>query len=281
MHSVITLTTDFGLSDAYVACMKGVILGINPKITIVDISHSVEPQNIAQAAFILHIAYRYFPDDAIHVVIVDPGVGSQREAIILRTPSAYFVAPDNGVLSYIIDELHPLDDTFSYHESRVHLVKRIRENIKAISITNPNYWCQPVSNTFHGRDIFAPVAAHLSLGVPIQEFGEEINSLNAFSPLMPHYDSTENLVGHVLHIDHFGNLITNVSNIDFSQKNVTVKIGKHRITGISRSYAEIKGLAVISGSSGYLEISLSNGNAAASLGARVGDQVKLTIKKRK
>jgi S-adenosylmethionine hydrolase len=281
MPSVITLTTDFGLSDAYVACMKGVILSINPKATIVDISHSIEPQNVVQAAFMLHIAHRYFPNNAIHVVIVDPEVGSKRRAIILLTPLAYFVAPDNGVLSYIINELHPLRDPIAHPTSRVHLRKEIKENIKVISITNSTFWHQPVSSTFHGRDIFAPVAAHLSLGVPIQKFGKRIDTLNIIPPLTPDFDSADNLVGHVLHIDHFGNLITNIKNIDLSKDAIAIRIGRHLIKRINRYYAEVEGLAVIPGSSGHLEISLSNGNAASFLRAKIGDQVKLTIQKKK
>jgi S-adenosylmethionine hydrolase len=281
MPSVITLTTDFGLSDAYVACMKGVILSINPKATIVDISHAIEPQNITQAAFMLHMAHRYFPNDAIHVIIVDPGVGSRRKAVILRTPLAYFIAPDNGVLSYIISELHPLGDGFSHPASRVQLSKEMKKNIQAVSITKSAFWQQPVSATFHGRDIFAPVAAHLSLGVPVQKFGEIIDTLTIISPLAPHYDSAHNLVGHVLHIDRFGNLITNIKNSDVSQEAITMKVGRHLIKKVIQYYAETEGVAVVPGSAGYLEISLSSGNAASFLGAKIGDQVKLSIKKRK
>jgi len=280
MPSVITLTTDFGLNDAYVACMKGVILGINPKAMIVDISHSVEPQNIAQAAFLLHTAYRYFPDDTIHVVIVDPGVGSKRKAIVLDTQSAYFIAPDNGVLSYIINELFPSEDTVSHSISRVHFTKKIKEHIDAISITNSEFWFHPVSTTFHGRDIFAPVAAHLSLGVSMRKFGGAISSINVIPLLIPYYDSADNLVGHVLHIDHFGNLITNIKNNKIASDTINMKVGEHNITRTSKYYAEREGLAFVSGSSGYLEISLTNGNAAAFLGTRIGDQVKLSVKKR-
>jgi S-adenosylmethionine hydrolase len=278
MSSVITLTTDFGISDAYVASVKGVILSINPQAVIVDISHSVEPRNILQAAFVLSTVHSYFPVGTIHLIIVDPGVGSQRKAIILRTPSAYFLAPDNGVLSYIINDIYPKSATTRIVSSSSPELRDIRGHIEVISITNPVFWRQPVSSTFHGRDIFAPVAAHLSLGISINQFGEAIDYVNAFPVPQPCYDSAGTLVGCILYIDNFGNLITNIRADDLPHEEIKIEIGNHVIHGVTRFYAEKKGLAAIMGSCGYLEISFSNGNAATFLGAKVGDKVMLVIK---
>ena len=275
MAPVITLTTDFGTSDAYVAAMKGVILAINPRATIVDVCHSIESQNILQAAFILSTAHHYFPEGTIHLAIVDPGVGSQRKAIILKTPSAFFLAPDNGVLSYIIDELCPTPARPSAPTSPDPEPKKLGADLEAVAITNPDFWRQPVSATFHGRDIFAPVAAHLSLGVPLHKFGESISCLYAFPVLRPYHDTEGNLLGRILHIDNFGNLITNVRDSDLPGDEVTVEIGNQHIHGLSHFYSQANGLAALIGSSGYLEIALKNGNAAAFLNTRVGDETKL------
>jgi len=165
MKSIITLTTDFGLSDAYVAEMKGVILGINPDVRLVDITHSIEPQNILQAAFVLNTAYIYFPLGSIHLVIVDPGVGTKRKAIILKTEGFYFVAPDNGVLSHIIEVKGILGKG------------KLPAGMEVFAISRSEYFRSPVSATFHGRDIFAPVAARLSLGEQPSDFGEKLGSI--------------------------------------------------------------------------------------------------------
>ncbi|MFC2049821.1 S-adenosyl-l-methionine hydroxide adenosyltransferase family protein [Chloroflexota bacterium] len=275
MASVITLTTDFGTGDAYVASMKGVILTINPKTVIVDICHSIEPQNVLQAAFILSTAYRYFPEGAIHLAIADPGVGSRRKAIVLKTPKAFFVAPDNGVLSYIIDELDTASAKPANHFSPGPEERKLGSGLEAVAITNPDFWRKPASTTFHGRDIFAPVAAHISLGTAIHKLGNILSHVYAFHIPQPYGDNQRNITGCVLHIDNFGNLITNIRSGDLPGERTTVAIGKQHIDGISQFYAEKEGLAAIIGSSGYLEISLKNGSAAASLNARVGDEIKL------
>ena len=275
MASVITLTTDFGTGDAYVASMKGVILTINPKAVIVDICHSIEPQNILEVAFILSTAYRYFPEGTIHLAIVDPGVGSQRKAIILKTPKSFFVAPDNGILSYIIDELDTAPAKPVHHFSPSPEKRELGGELEAIAITNPDFWQKPVSTTFHGRDIFAPVAANLSLGTAIHKFGDSLSHVYAFHIPQPFRDNQGNITGCVLHIDNFGNLITNIRSSDLPGERTTVTIGKQHIDGISRFYAEKEGLAAIIGSSGYLEISLKNGNAAVYLNTSVGNEIKL------
>jgi len=272
MGAIITLTTDFGLSDAYVAAMKGVILGINPEATLVDICHTIKPQNTSQAAFVLSTAYQFFPQKTIHLVVIDPGVGTERRAIILRTPSADFVAPDNGVLSYVIQELsaEPVADNSLQQVE-------LERTLEAVEITNSQFWRTPVSSTFHGRDIFAPVAALLSLGFPPINFGEAITSLVMLPLPQPHQRPDGSLVGHVLHIDNFGNLITNIRSSDLpsTKEPITIEIGDQVISELSRTYAEGKGLLALIGSSGYLEVSLKGGSASAFLDAEVGSEVKL------
>jgi S-adenosylmethionine hydrolase len=275
MSSIITLTTDFGHDDAYVAAVKGAILSTNPEANIIDISHSIEPQNILQAAFILSTAYRYFPKQTIHMAIVDPGVGSERQGIILKTPSALFVAPDNGILSYIIDDLFPIES----HPLTGHTpeLKEIvfKTGLEVVAITDPRFWRHPVSPTFHGRDIFAPVAAGLSLGISIYEFGEKIRSLHVIPIPKPSFDTEGNLVGLVLHIDRFGSLITNIKNNDLPGKDVLIKVSEYCIQGISSYYAQNEGVIAIVGSSGYLEVSLKDGSACDFLGTIVGDEIKV------
>jgi hypothetical protein len=275
MSSIITLTTDFGYDDAYVAALKGASLSINPEANIIDISHSIEPQNILQAAFILGIAYRYFPKQTIHVAIVDPGVGSERQGVIVKTPSALFVAPDNGILSYIIDDLF-LVESRSLTE-HTHGLKEIvfKTGLEAVAITDPRFWRHPVSPTFHGRDIFAPVAAGLSLGISLYEFGEKIRSLHVLSIPKPSFDPDGNLVGLVLYIDHFGTLITNIKNNELPGKDVLVEVAGRRIQGISDYYAQNEGVMAILGSGGYLEVSLRDGSACDFLGMVVGDEIKV------
>jgi S-adenosylmethionine hydrolase len=275
MSSIITLTTDFGYDDAYVAAVKGAILSINHEANIIDISHSIKPQNILQAAFILSVAYRYFPKQTIHMAIVDPGVGSERQGIILKTPSAIFVAPDNGILSYIIDDLFSVESDSLTEQT--HDLKEIifKKGLEAAAITDPRFWRHPVSSTFHGRDIFAPVAAGLSLGISLYEFGEKINSLHVLTIPKPSLDSEGNLVGRVLHVDHFGTLIANIKSNDLPGKDVVIEVAGYCIQGISNYYAQKEGVMAVVGSSGYLEISLRDGSACDFLGAIVGDEIKV------
>lgn len=273
MSAIITLTTDFGLADAYVAAMKGVVLGINPEAKLVDISHSIQSQNIAQAAFVLSTVYEFFPQGTIHLVVVDPGVGTERRAIILRTPEADFVAPDNGVLSYIIQR---------YATKPAEANQQLLEPgavLEAIAITRPQFWRATVSPTFHGRDIFAPVAAHLSRDVPPAYFGEAVASLTVFPVPRPH-PVPDGTVGHVLHIDNFGNLITSIKRSDLPPRHqgrraLTIKVGNRTISRLSRTYGTGRGLMALIGSSDHLEISLKGGQASAFLNAGIGDEVKI------
>jgi len=261
--SIISLTTDFGLADGYVGTMKGVILGIDPTATIVDVSHDIRPQDVREAAFILYAAYPYFPQGTIHVVVVDPGVGSERRAIALRTPRATFVAPDNGVLSYVV----------------------ARERVEEIvDLTNPRYHLSPVSRTFHGRDIFAPAAAHLARGIPLAELGQPLTDIVAFPLPRPQVRPDGTIVGQVIHIDRFGSLITSIMSTDLRGhpllREGIVKIKGQSIRGIANNYAEVapgKLLALI-GSSDHLEIAVSGGSASQTLEAKVGDEVLLKAK---
>jgi len=267
-EAIITLTTDFGIDDAYVAAMKGVILDINPGATIVDISHSIEPQDIRQGAFVFSTAYTYFPQDTVHLVVVDPGVGGPRRAIILETANAIFVAPDNGVLSYVVQA------STRKRISRATLMK-LPPELQAFEITNSKYWHHPVSSTFHGRDIFAPVAAHISLGKPLNELGRAITSVNVFPLPRPQPDADGNLIGHVLHIDRFGNLITDITSQDLPSGKFRIEIAGRRIASLSQSYEPAQELLALIGSSGRLEIALKGGCASRLLGSKVGDELHL------
>jgi len=273
MSAVITLTTDFGLADGYVAAMKGVIFSINPEAKLIDICHNIKPQSIGEAAFVLSTVHQFFPQGTIHVVVVDPGVGTERRAIILRTPSADFVAPDNGVLSYVIQQFSakPVEGGVSQHQIE------LESGLQAVAITKPEFWRSPVSSTFHGRDIFAPVAAHLSLGVSLMDFGEAITSVTVLPLSYPYQAPDGTLIGHILHIDNFGNLITDIKNEHLSplKQPITIEVGNQRIAGLSRTYAGSSGLLALIGSSGYLEVSLSGGNASTFLNAEVGDEVRI------
>lgn len=279
--SIVTLTTDFGLSDAYVAAMKGVILSINPKATIVDVSHQVPPQNLAHAAFVVGMAYHCFPKDTIHVVVVDPEVGTQRKGLLLVTPQAKFLAPDNGVLSFV------LFNHFDYGErpqqnQGLELFQpfdfSLPPAIQGYQLTNPRFWRHPVSSTFHGRDIFTPVAAHLSKGAPPEEMGERVEKVTYLHIPSPRPRESGSLEGVVIHIDTFGNLITNIQESQVEDGMVVVEVGGPRILGLSQTYAEGRDFVALIGSHGYVEVSIRNGSAAKRLGVRVGDRVGLQKK---
>ena len=251
---IITLTTDFGLTDGYVGTMRGVILSIAPEVTLVDLSHQVPAQDLWAGAFVLYQTVPFFPPEAIHVVVIDPGVGSERRALAVRTSLGIFVAPDNGVLSYVLA-------TADLHE--------------AISLTNPAYQMSPVSATFHGRDIFAPAAAHLANGVPLDELGPRAINLVR----LPVTESTAtpegDLFAHVMHIDCFGNLILDVTAVDVDEAAI-LELGGHTIEGLSRTFADAaRGhlLAYVGSSRDHVEIALRDGHAAREMGVNVGDQI--------
>jgi S-adenosylmethionine hydrolase len=248
------------LSDHYVGAMKGVILSICPQAQIVDISHEVTPFETAEGAFTVSQAYRCFPKRTTHVVVVDPGVGTARRPILMEAGGQDFVAPDNGVLAMIYAQ----------------------ERHKVRLISNTGYFREPVSRTFHGRDIFAPVAAHIAAGVAPSRMGKIIHDYLRPEFEKPQPSGKRSWSGRVLKIDRFGNLITNFHEREFpalDQKSFSLAIGMAEIVRMSRTYAEAKPgeLFAIMGSSGYLEVSVNRGSAAKQVGCQAGSVAELTI----
>jgi S-adenosylmethionine hydrolase len=271
MPPLITLTTDFGLDDPYVAEMKGVILSLNPEARIVDISHGVRPQQIEQGGFILASAYPFFPPGTIHVAVVDPGVGGERLPVLLSTPEAIFIGPDNGLLSAALPE-----------ESRAlagdgPAPVQLPGGFSARALSDPRFHRHPVSNTFHGRDVFAPAAAHFSLGVRLEELGAPLTEIVALPPFRAAVQADGSILGRVIHIDRFGNVVTTVHGDQISGAGAVIEIRGVRIEGLSRTYAENEGPIAVAGSTGHLEIALSNGNAAFEIGAQIGDPVRVLL----
>lgn len=264
---VISLTTDFGLTDGYVGTMRGVILGICPQATMVDISHEILPQALQQAAYVLSTAVPYFPPGSIHLVVVDPGVGSERRPIVVRTEKATYVAPDNGVL------------TLALAQDPAHL---------AVHLTQPRYQLPQVSATFHGRDIFAPAAAHLAAGAQPQEMGDvvRIAELTALPSLQPRPQKDGSWQAQILHVDGFGNVVTTVQAARLKEQDTiddsgwVVVAGGKQIVGLNRTFADVETgqLVAYVGSSGYLEIAVREGSAAGQLGVSVGDPVLVSIR---
>jgi S-adenosylmethionine hydrolase len=257
---IITLTTDFGLTDAYVAAMKGVILSIAPGAQIVDVSHDVEPQNIREAGFLLESVLPHFPEGTAHVVVVDPGVGTERLPIAMRLPGAYLVGPDNGVLPASLARLGLVDPCSG----------AVSAPAEAVELRNRELFSGTVSATFHGRDIFAPVAAHLASGTPLSTLGPSLQRLVTLPAQHPLQEETL-IRGEVIHVDHFGNLITNIRGEDVP-RSIAVEIGGAVVQGLVRTYQE-RELAALVGSTGYVEIAERNGNAARRLRAHVGAAV--------
>jgi S-adenosylmethionine hydrolase len=274
-HPIITLTTDFGTTGTYVAQMKGVILGINPRATIVDISHSIQPQAVVEGSYAISNAHHYFPKGTIHVVVVDPGVGTSRHPLLLSTPTAHYLAPDNGVLSQVLLEGYDQPPEVLAQIPQGAFISPPR-GYRAYQLTVPKYWRHPVSNTFHGRDIFAPVAAHLSLGVTSRSLGRKLDLVRYLPAPMPYQDG-DSLVGEVREIDHYGNLVTNIpASTLLDSGEVNIQINDSTIFGLSSNYADSDNLLAIIGSGETLEIAVRNGNAAKLLQAAVGDPVRVT-----
>ena len=268
---LITLLTDFGHADPYVGVMKGVILGIEPTATIVDLTHDVLPQDVLQGAFLLGTAWRHFPPGTIHVAVVDPGVGTDRKALLVQGQEHTFLAPDNGLLSFALPDEEVQDTPFQPYQNR------IPSGFSAHALTNPQYWRHPVSSTFHGRDIFAPVAAHLSAGVSAVDLGEPVETLTRLAVPTPRWHG-KGMTGHVIHIDRFGNVVTTLSegHLPREGKPLTIEIGDRRIDGLSETYAAEESLVALIGSHGNLEVAVRNGSAAELLGVTVGDEVRVT-----
>lgn len=236
--------------------VKGVILSINPSAIIVDLTHLIPPQDVVQAALTLRFAYRFFPPYTIHLAVVDPGVGSSRKPIVIDSPPYLFVGPDNGIFSLVIGE-----------------------NFSAYLLENPRFFSEEISQTFHARDIFAPVVGYLSLGVPPQAMGRKLESIERLSLPTPVKEGNR-ILGQIIAFDHFGNAITNISHEMLEGKReIKVYIGETLIEGLSTSYSEKPPLTplAIMGSSGFLEIAINLGSARSSLQLRRGDNVEVKL----
>lgn len=255
---IITLLTDFGVSDYYVGSMKGVILNINPNVHIVDITHEIASQSIEEAAFILKRSYAYYPQGTIHVLVVDPGVGSERAILAVQTERYIFLAPDNGALKYIF-HTHP--DAVVYR------------------LTNSSFFLTKVSSTFHGRDIFAPVAAHLSKGCKLQTLGELFPNYIVGEIKMP-VPELQGISGEIIYIDKFGNGVTNIEATSLGDhEHVEIRVKSQLLKGVNRTYADVEAgepLALI-GSGGTLEISLHGSSVSEKLDLCIGDTVTVTF----
>ena len=268
--SIITLLTDFGLNDEYVGTMKGVILSVNPSAMIIDITHNIDPHDIIQAAFTIKSSYKFFPKGTVHVTVVDSGVGGSRAIIAIEMAGHIFLAPDNGILTLLIKE----------------------GNIdKIIRVDNKKFFLKSVSQTFHGRDIFAPVSAHISSGVEINQIGTPItkNDLVKLSIPEPRISDKGELIGSIVSIDRFGNLITNIDSNCLKNfckpeagEKPEIRIGDSKIVGLSKSYenSEFNSPLIIIGSRGYLEIAINCGSAKKYLKAEKGDTIIVNLLRR-
>lgn len=259
--SIITLTTDFGSRDFYVSAMKATILGINREVRLIDVSHEVGPQDIMAGAWITRNSAFLYPSGTIHIVVIDPGVGTRRKPVALRIRDQLFVGPDNGMFSLVADQ-EPYD---------------------AFELTNTSFWSNERSNTFHGRDIFGPVAAHLSKGVALEELGVPLEQLVSYRWALPVTDN-EGIQGWVMHIDRYGNLITNITRemLDAlaAKDSLKIYVGNTILKSIVRTYADVAPgePAALVGGSGHLEIAICNGNAEQMLGAAKGTPISLVVR---
>ena len=271
----IVLTTDFGAASPYAGVLHGVILTINSAASVVDLTHQIQPQNVRQASFILGTNYRFFPQGSIHVAVVDPGVGTGRRPLLLITPLAWFLAPDNGLLSHVLNG--HLKDAPQQPGSIP-----LPSDCVAYHLTQSRFWLSTVSHTFHGRDIFAPAAAHLSLGVLPDKLGPQVQDMVWLPATRPTRHGNK-LSGEVLYPDHFGNLVTNIQNHELGgHESLEVEIKGRRINRLSRTFhdqasGEAGGLLALVGSHGYLEIAVADGSAALVSGAGTGEPVNVII----
>ncbi len=257
MRPIVTLLTDFGLADAYAGVMKGVILGIAPEVTAVDLCHEVPPQDVQAGAFLLMASYAYFPAGTIHLAVVDPGVGTERQIVAVRAGDRYFVGPDNGLLRWAVD--------------------RAGGAAALVGVENPDYRLSQVSTTFHGRDVMAAAAAHLAKGVPLDALGPAVPRL-AGEPFPEPERKGGALAGRVIYVDRYGNCITNLPSPDLPDGAASlpekVEAAGHRLP-LFRTYGHSppgRALAV-TGSAGFVELAVRNGNAARDLGLGVGAEV--------
>ena len=261
--TVLSITTDFGNINGFVGVMKGVIYGISPDVKIVDISQLISPQNVLEGAYAMWRAVPYFPPGSVHVGVVDPGVGTQRRPIGAHLGDQYFIAPDNGLLTPLI-----LD------------AERNGEVIEFVHLDNPKYWLPKVSNTFHGRDIFAPTGAHLAAGVPLNEMGTPITDPIRLDMPRPEKTNT-GWTAHITVIDIFGNLTTDLpAEALEGRRDVLIRVHGFEIDSIIESYGhgEVGDLVAVVDSEDFLEVSVVNGNAARTLKAKPGDIVEVLLK---
>lgn len=260
--SVITLMTDFGIRDGNVGVMKGVIWGIAPDAHIADLSHVVDPQNIRQAALILGRSTPYFPPGTVHIVVVDPGVGTARRPIAARIGGQFYVLPDNGVISDVLAR-----------------AERAGWQVEIVHLDQPEYWLDPVSHVFHGRDIFSPVGAHLSAGVALEQVGSPIDDPTRIE--IPQPTKTEQgFHAQVIHIDHFGNIATNLNREDLEGvTKLQLRVRGRMVEGLYETFGQLApgSLMVLYGSTGRLIVSEVNGSAAGALGAEVDDPIEVII----
>lgn len=251
---IVTLTTDFGTLDGYTGIVKAVILGICDSVSIVDLSHDLPPWNVSAAAWVIGNSYPYFPKEAIHVAVVDPGVGSKRRAIAIEALGQYFIGPDNGIFSYVL---------------------YASEKVKAYELTEEKYWLKELSSSFHARDLFAPVAGHLASGVEMEKLGPELHPDSLIKLPARELKVKQNRVeGSVAYVDRFGNLITNIKK-DFVRNSALCQVGKRSIGRIGHSYSSgDHGMPIaFIGSHGFLEIAVSQGRADEKLDAGVNTPV--------
>lgn len=256
---VLTLLSDFGLSDVYVGVMKGAIAQVNCSLTVVDLTHQIPPQNIAAARFCLMNAYPYFPVGAVHVAVVDPGVGSSRRAVAVEFADGFLVGPDNGLFSGVLSQ---------------------SPAITAVELTNPNYWRTPhPATTFHGRDIFAPVGANLASGVPLAQLGRAISPATLVQLVLPECTQTDTGVcGCVQYVDHFGNLVTNIPAVYVQGKTWSVVAGGLTIPGCQTYSDQPNGQALaLIGSHDWVEIAINGGKAQTQLHVDWGDEVQVML----
>ena len=251
---LVTLLTDFGLRDQFVAAMKGIMLSLNPDLTFVDITHLIPPQDIFGGAFVLGQAWSCFPPWTIHLAVVDPGVGTARRALAVAAGGHYFVAPDNGILTWVMES---------------------QEEFTAYELTADHYFHKPVSATFHGRDVFAPVAAWLSRGVPLQQLGPVVQDPVRLKIPAPRKVREGLIQAAVLAVDQFGNLITNLKPPDVPPSSRIILANQREVTSFRNTYGEGSPgeVFVVPGSTGYLEITLKDGSAAALLDLKSGAPV--------
>ena len=257
--TILTLLTDFGLQDVYVGVMKGAIACINPDVHIIDITHQIPPQNIAAARFCLLNAYAYFPKQTVHVAVIDPGVGSNRRGVAIQCAEGFLVGPDNGLFSGVLAR---------------------SPAISVVELSNPQYWrvANP-SNTFHGRDIFAPVGAHLASGVALAQLGRAIEPKSLVQlPLLELQVTEPEIIGCIQYIDGFGNLVTNIAAELVIDRSCSIIVKEQKIN-CGRTYSDVKVGETIAlvGSHGWLEIAVRNGSAQKKLQLDWGDKIKLLI----